>query len=140
MGNRPQLVHHQPYITKPSGWVRLAIRLGLTKGSKLLINAVENSYKWISHNYRQGDQVASVAEFFEGTWLANVELASLVAISRSEIDTEPHLNAAAILVNHIYKNKHAFHVSKVQARNGGNMPSGRIPIYSIAVQGMRSVP
>ncbi|CAE6480664.1 unnamed protein product [Rhizoctonia solani] len=122
IGNRPQLVHRQPYITKPSGWVRLAIRLRLTKGNKSLIDAVENTYRWISQNYRQGDHV------------------TLVVISRSEMDTDPHLNAVAILVKYLYKYTHTLNVSKVQAENEGDVPPGRIPIYSIAVQGMLSIP
>ena len=77
-GDRPQLVHRQPGIVRPSRFVRFATRLGLMNGTfchqnhiqliqchignKPLMDAVENAYTFVSRNYRPGDQVMSVAK------------------------------------------------------------------------------
>ena len=77
-GDRPQLVHRQPTIERPSGLVRFATRLGLMNGTfcrqnyiqliqcrvgnKPLMDAVKKAYTFVSRNYRPGDQVMSVAK------------------------------------------------------------------------------
>ncbi|CAE7207104.1 unnamed protein product [Rhizoctonia solani] len=56
-GDRPQLVHRQDWIEQPSRLVRFATRLGLAKGDKPMLEAVEKAYGFIARNYASGDQV-----------------------------------------------------------------------------------
>ncbi|CAE7182586.1 unnamed protein product [Rhizoctonia solani] len=56
-GDRPQLVHRQDYIGRPSRFVRFATRLGLANGDKPVLDAVEKAHKFITSIYAPGDQV-----------------------------------------------------------------------------------
>ncbi|CAE6436890.1 unnamed protein product [Rhizoctonia solani] len=121
-GNRPQLVHSQKYIERPSRLIRFATRLGLTKGvvaykyhawliehcveDKPMMHAVEMAYAFVSSNYRQGDQVTLFVNSYY----------------------DRRLDAAEMLAKHLYDGTRPGDHSKVPSKNGRGVPSGRIPI------------
>ncbi|CAE6497838.1 unnamed protein product [Rhizoctonia solani] len=129
-GNRPQLVHFQKKIEKPSLLIQFATRLGLTKGvvaykypheliercveDKPMMNAVEKAYAFVSGNYRQGDQVTLlVYSYFDRL-----------------------LDAAEMLAKHLHDGTRPGGLSRVQSKNVGDVPPGRIPIHCVAVSGL----
>ncbi|CAE6460743.1 unnamed protein product, partial [Rhizoctonia solani] len=113
-GARPQLVHHQDKIEKPSRLIRFATRLGLTKEHKPLMDAVEKAYAFVSGNYRQGDQVTLLVDSFYAR----------------------QLGAAAMLAKHLHDGTRPGDLSRVQSGNVGDVPPGRIPIHCAVVSGL----
>ncbi|CAE6539282.1 unnamed protein product, partial [Rhizoctonia solani] len=129
-GDRPQLVHYRDYIEKPSRLVRLAIRVGLSKGivankchleliercveNKPLMVAVELAYSFLSRNFRQGDQV------------------TLFVYSNQH----HYLDAAEMLAKHLHDGTRPGHLSGVQYKHGEAVSPGRIPIHCVAVWGL----
>ncbi|CAE6418462.1 unnamed protein product [Rhizoctonia solani] len=125
-GDRPQLVHRQGYIEKPSRWVQFATRLGLTKGvvvyqhqkqltercveNKPLMDAVEKAYAFVSGNYEQGDQV--------------------VLLINSYRYQDRYLDATEMLAQHLHNGTRP----NDQSKNEGEIPPGQIPIHCVAVK------
>ncbi|CAE7231056.1 unnamed protein product [Rhizoctonia solani] len=56
-GDHPQLVHREGLIETSSRLIRFATLLGLAKGDKSLLEAVERAHIFITSNYLPGDQV-----------------------------------------------------------------------------------
>ncbi|CAE6480186.1 unnamed protein product [Rhizoctonia solani] len=128
-GDRPQLVHRQEDIVKPSRLIRFATRLGLTKGvvayqyphwliercveDKPMMDAVKQAYAFVTGNYRQGDQVTLLV------WSS----------------PDRNLDAAEMLAKHLHDGIRPGDLSRVQSENVGDVPLGRIPIYCVAVWG-----
>ncbi|EUC56759.1 hypothetical protein RSOL_194980, partial [Rhizoctonia solani AG-3 Rhs1AP] len=111
-GDRPQLVHRQKYIEKPSRLIQFATRLGLTKGDKPMMDAVQKAYA------QDG--------------LADVELVSLLVCSYNG----RHLDAAEMLAKHLHNGIRPGDLLRVQSKNAGDVPPGRIPIHCVAVNGL----
>ncbi|CAE7222790.1 unnamed protein product [Rhizoctonia solani] len=84
-GDRPQLVHPQDLIRRPSGMVRFATRLGLAEGDKSVLEAVEKAYRFITHCYRPGAQVI--------LWVSTS--------SDRKWETDLYAQAAEILAQHL---------------------------------------
>ncbi|KEP44992.1 hypothetical protein V565_333560, partial [Rhizoctonia solani 123E] len=122
-GDRPQLVYWQDYIEKPSRLIQFATRLRLTKGvaayqyphwliercveDKPMMDAVEKVYAFVSGNYRQGDQVTLLVDSY---------------------NYARHLDAAGMLAKHLHGGIRPGDLSRVQSKNVGDVPAGRIPI------------
>ncbi|KDN38255.1 hypothetical protein RSAG8_09654, partial [Rhizoctonia solani AG-8 WAC10335] len=85
-GDRPQLVHDQDRIYRPSRFVRFLTRLGLSNGNKAEIEgAVAKAYMFVSRNYAPGDQVIlDVGSYYE-------------------MDTDPNLVAVGMLARHLVR-------------------------------------
>ncbi|KEP48339.1 hypothetical protein V565_127150, partial [Rhizoctonia solani 123E] len=105
---RPQLVHYQEYIEKPSLLIRFATRLGLTKEDKPMMGAVGKAYAFVSGNYRQGDQV--------------------ILLVHSYFDR--HMDAAEMLAKHLHDGTRPSYLLRVQSKNVGEAPE-RIPIHGV---------
>ncbi|KDN39966.1 hypothetical protein RSAG8_08415, partial [Rhizoctonia solani AG-8 WAC10335] len=114
-GNRPQLVHRQPSIKMPSRLVQFATRLRLMNGNKPLMDAVAETYAFVSDNYRQGDQVILLVKPFV------------------PIDSILDLNAAEMLAKHLHNGTRPKDLSHVQPSDG-RVPPVRIPIHGVAVE------
>ncbi|EUC56736.1 hypothetical protein RSOL_191950, partial [Rhizoctonia solani AG-3 Rhs1AP] len=111
-GDRPQLVYYQDCVEKPSRLIRFATRLGLK--DKPMMDAVEKAYAFVSGNYRQGDQVTLlVYSYFDRL-----------------------LDAAEMLAKHLHDGTRPGGLSRVQSKNVGDVPPGRIPIHCVAVSGL----
>ncbi|CAE6398236.1 unnamed protein product [Rhizoctonia solani] len=110
-GDRPQLVHFQKKIEKPSLLIRFATRLGLTKGNKPMMDAVKETYAFVTGNYRQGDQVTLLV------WSA----------------FDRNLDAAEMLAKHLHDGTRPGDLLSVRSKNVGDVPPGRIPIHCVAV-------
>ncbi|KEP45289.1 hypothetical protein V565_291830, partial [Rhizoctonia solani 123E] len=113
-GDRPQLVHWQGWIEKPSRLIRFATRLGMTKEDKPMMDAVERAYAFVTGNYRQGDQVTP-----------------LVVLLRDR-----QLDAAEMLAKHLHGGIRPGDLSRVHFKNVGDVLPGRIPIHCVAVYGL----
>ncbi|CAE6369834.1 unnamed protein product [Rhizoctonia solani] len=126
-GNRQQLVHYTPRVKKPSRLVRFAARLGLTKGNKSVMNAVESAYSFVSRNYKPGDQVMFVATSWWEHDLANKVPASLTVYSPA-IHPDRYLKAAETLAKHLH-----------DGTRPGDRPKspGKIPIHGVMVRAYR---
>ncbi|EUC53474.1 hypothetical protein RSOL_003410 [Rhizoctonia solani AG-3 Rhs1AP] len=105
-GDRPQLVHYQYYIERPSRLIRFATRLGLTKGDKPIMNAVKMAYAFVTGNYRQGDQVTL---FVDSSY-------------------DRYLDAAEMLAKHLHGGTSPGNLSRVQSKSGGEVAPRQIPI------------
>ncbi|KEP45272.1 hypothetical protein V565_294240, partial [Rhizoctonia solani 123E] len=113
-GDRPQLVHYQDHIGTPSLFIRFATRLGLTRVNKPMMDAVEKTYAFVAGNYRQGDQVILLVGSYNGR----------------------HLDAAEMLAKHLHNGIRPGDLLRVQSKNAGDVPPGRIPIHCVAVNGL----
>ncbi|EUC55077.1 hypothetical protein RSOL_089650, partial [Rhizoctonia solani AG-3 Rhs1AP] len=100
--DRPQLVHSQSYIKKPSLLIRFATRLGLTKENKPMMDAVQKAYAFVSDNYRQEDQVTLLVHSSYGR----------------------QLDAAEMLAKHLHDGIRPGDLSRVQSKNPGDVPRG----------------
>ncbi|CUA67934.1 hypothetical protein RSOLAG22IIIB_07619 [Rhizoctonia solani] len=135
-GSRQQLVHKTPWIEKPSLMVRFAARLGLTKGNKSMMNAVESAYSFVSGNYEPGDQVMFVATSWWEHDLANVVLASLYVDLRlfgSDLD----LKAAETLAKHLHDGTRPGDRPESHPSSGHHESPGKIPIHGVVVEAYR---
>ncbi|CAE7189260.1 unnamed protein product [Rhizoctonia solani] len=110
-GDRPQLVHRQDHIDQPSRFVRFATRLGLTNGDKPVLEAVEKAHRFITSNYKPGDQI------------------TLVVIAYAKWEMDPHAKAIDMLAWNLYNGTSPSDRSKARPGTGGN--SGQIPIYAV---------
>ncbi|CAE6524055.1 unnamed protein product, partial [Rhizoctonia solani] len=102
------------YIEKPSFFIRFATRLRLTKENKPMMDAVKETYAFLSDNYRQGDQVTLLVDSYR----------------------DRYLDAAEMLAKHLHDGTRPSGLPRVQSRNGGDVPPGRIPIHCVAVWGL----
>ncbi|CAE7146826.1 unnamed protein product [Rhizoctonia solani] len=117
-GDRPQLVHKQNRIRRPSRLVRFATRLGLAKGDKPVLEAVEKAYEFISRNYASGDQVIlCVSTYYNTKW-----------------ETDPEAKAIEILARHLHDGTSPAKLADAHPGNGGNMTGSRIPIYGVVAR------
>ncbi|CAE7094222.1 unnamed protein product [Rhizoctonia solani] len=110
-GNRPQLVHWQRRIQQPSGFVRFATRLGLANGNKPILEAAEKAHRFITSNYKPGDQV------------------TLVVTTAAKWETNYQAKATEMLAWHLYNGTSPSNRSKTQIGAGVN--TGRIPIHAV---------
>ncbi|CAE6404463.1 unnamed protein product [Rhizoctonia solani] len=130
-GNRQQLVHITPRVERTSLMVRFAARLGLTRGNKSMMNAVEGAYSFVSGSYKPGDQVMFVTTSWWEHDLANVVLASLT----------PNIWRVQSLIQHVhYVDDTEQHDgtrpddrSESHPSSGNNESPGKIPIYGVVV-------
>ncbi|KEP46911.1 hypothetical protein V565_175980, partial [Rhizoctonia solani 123E] len=113
-GDRLQLVHLQEHIERPSRFIRFATRLGWKTKDKPMMNAVEKAYAFVSDNYKQGDQVTLLV------WSCHAR----------------RLDAAEMLAKHLHAGIRPGDLSRVQSKNVGDVPPGRIPIHCVAVEGL----
>ncbi|CAE7125681.1 unnamed protein product [Rhizoctonia solani] len=113
-GDPPQLVHRQDRIERPSGFVRFSTRLGLANGDRPILEAAEKAYRFITRNYRPGDQV------------------TLAVTTSAKWETYPHAKAIEMLAWHLYNGTSPKNTSKAQLGAGGNR--GRIPIYAVVAR------
>ncbi|KDN43074.1 hypothetical protein RSAG8_06397, partial [Rhizoctonia solani AG-8 WAC10335] len=114
-GDRPQLVHNQDNIKRPSRLVRFATRLGFMNGNKPLMDAVARAYSFVSDNYRQGDQVVLTVN----PWYA--------------IDSDLNQKATEMLAKHLHDGTRPKDLSHIQPSDGG-VPPARIPIHGVAAR------
>ncbi|EUC53471.1 hypothetical protein RSOL_003280, partial [Rhizoctonia solani AG-3 Rhs1AP] len=110
-GDRPQLVHHQEDIEKPSLFIRFSTRLKLTKEDKPLMDAVKETYAFVSGNYRQGDQVTLFVNSYH----------------------DRNLDAAEMLAQHLQDGTRPCDLPRVQSKNVGDVRPVRISIHCVAV-------
>ncbi|CAE6482889.1 unnamed protein product [Rhizoctonia solani] len=106
-GSRPQLVHSETYIMKPSRLIRFATRLGLTIDDKPIMDAVKKTYAFVTDNYRQGDQVTLLV------WSSY----------------DGNLDTAEMLAKHLHDGTRPGDLARVQSKNVEDVPPERIPIH-----------
>ncbi|CAE6471291.1 unnamed protein product [Rhizoctonia solani] len=111
-GDRPQLVYHADNIQRPSRLVRFVARLGWTKGNKMLNDAVEMAYTFVSGHYRQGDQVILLVSY---------------------LDSSLNLDPAETLAKHLHNGTRPSNPPRAQSKSASNVPPKRIPIHCVAV-------
>ncbi|CUA67954.1 hypothetical protein RSOLAG22IIIB_07636 [Rhizoctonia solani] len=112
--NCQQLVHKTPYVFQPSLMVRFAARLGLTKGNKSMMNAVESAYSFVSGNYKPGDQV-------------------ILYVLSHGIDSDLYLKAAERLAKHLHDGTRPGDRPESKPSSGNNESPGQIPIHGVVV-------
>ncbi|CUA76446.1 putative protein RSN1 [Rhizoctonia solani] len=113
-GHRQQLVHKTSFLDKPSRMVQFAARLGLAKGNKSVMNAMESAYSFLSENYQPGDQVILYVRSFE-------------------IGSDLDLKAAESLAKHLHDGTRPGDRCESQRSSGNNKSPGKIPIHGIVV-------
>ncbi|CAE7168800.1 unnamed protein product [Rhizoctonia solani] len=111
-GDRPQLVHEQGWIDRPSRLVRFAT-FGLVKGDKSMLEAVKKAYMFITRNYAPGDQMI------------------LYASARYKWETDPYAKAAEVLARHLHDRTSPAKLADAHPGNGGDLNGSRIPIYAV---------
>ncbi|CAE6423872.1 unnamed protein product, partial [Rhizoctonia solani] len=75
--------------------------------------AVAKADKFISENYQAGDDIILIANNF--------------------CENDRAIDAASILARHLHDGTHPHDLSKKRPNSGGDVPSGRIPIYCVVV-------
>ncbi|CUA67952.1 hypothetical protein RSOLAG22IIIB_07634 [Rhizoctonia solani] len=130
--NRQQLVHKTPRIEKPSRLVRFGVRLGLTKGNKSVMDAVESAYSFLSRNYEPGDQVMFVAGCCWEYDLADVVIASLY-VGSGAINSDLDLKAAETLAKHLHDGTRPGDRPESHSSSGHHESPGKIPIHGVVV-------
>ncbi|CAE7154962.1 unnamed protein product, partial [Rhizoctonia solani] len=114
-GDRPQLVHEQDRMERPSRLVRFATRLGLAKGDKPVLEAVDKAYEFITGNYAAGDQVILyVSSHYDTKW-----------------ESDRYAKAAEVLARHLHDSTRPSKLADAHPGSGGNMTGSRIPIYGV---------
>ncbi|CAE6527860.1 unnamed protein product [Rhizoctonia solani] len=109
-GDRPQLVDHQYLIERPTRLIRFATRLGLAKGNKPMLQAVEQAFTFIASQYAPGDQVI------------------LVTRINFKWETDPNAKALKLLARHLCDGTNPGNYSTVQQKNAQETANARIPI------------
>ncbi|CAE6455832.1 unnamed protein product [Rhizoctonia solani] len=106
-GDRPQLVHIQDYVGKPSRLVRFAARLRLTSRDKALMDAWEKPISLYSK-------------------IINQEM-NLAVESQSNVDTDSNMRAVKVLAEHLYEGTRPGRLPKNKFGNKGEQTK-QIPI------------
>ncbi|CAE7206725.1 unnamed protein product [Rhizoctonia solani] len=114
-GDRPQLVHYQYYIGRPSRLVRFATRLELAKGDQPVLEAVEKAYEFIAGNYASGDQVIlCVWTYYDNRW-----------------ETSRYAKALEILARHLHDGTIPAKLADAHPGNEEDMTGSQIPIHAV---------
>ncbi|CAE6542918.1 unnamed protein product [Rhizoctonia solani] len=95
--------------------VRFAARLGLTKGNKSMMNAVESAYSFVSRNYKPGDQV-------------------ILYVRSYAVDSDLNLKAAETLAKHLHDGTRPGDRPESHPSSGHHESPGKILIHGVVIQ------